>query len=68
MRFSCFSLFHLESYLAYKNWTLSSIMFATGSFFVVVNPLKQALKIKTFDFSVFAGISPAVAFKKETGL
>ena len=43
-------------------------MFATGSFFVV-STLKQALKeCKTFDFSVFAGISSAVAFKKKETL
>ena len=39
-------------------------MFATV-LFLVVNTLKQALKeCKTFDFSVFAGISSAVALVK----
>ena len=34
-------------------------------FFVVVSTLKQALKeCKTFDFSVFATISLAIAFKR----
>ena len=59
-------LLHLESYIVYEKehevghchqLCLQLVVFD-------VSTLKQASKCKTFDFSVFAAISLAVAFKR----
>ena len=63
-------LLHLESYLVYKkekkNMKLEiAINYVCYWLLFAVSTLKQALKeCKTLDFSVFAAISLAVAFKR----
>ena len=58
-------LLHLESYLVYGKEHEVGHCYQLCLLQVVVSTLKHALKeCKTFDFSVFAAISLAVAFKR----
>ena len=64
-------LLHLESYLVYEkehevgHCHQLCLLLVVFFFFFVVSTLKQSLKeCITFDFSVFAAISLAVAFKR----
>ena len=60
-------LLHLESYLVYekKQEVGLTINYVCSWLFFAVSTLKQDLKYcKTFDFSVFAAISLAVAFER----